>query len=491
MRRWLRSRNKKTSPGEGKQPGIELLVLEGADTGQKFTVDSDEVMIGRRLAAGELPGGIVLHDATVSSRQAVIRQANGSFVIEHLAEATNPTLVNGTSVQSAMLVAGSQIQIGRVVIDVRNREGTALADFTQLYGPASSSQPASARRTESATEAVAIPTTALTLDGASAARGEEIGWVEVRENPESDQFVRYPIRSRPTLIGRSADCDIKIDYLGVSRVHAELVWEGRDLVLYQKSGTNVTVVNRHEVAHRMVVRSGDEILLAGRVALTIDMNPDYRSDTAPGRSGPGSNQSKTIPDRDSPQSGLSAAMEQKLALEQRIANAFSVEGSFVDIDVVNSTGMKALISEPERIIVSFERFRAYVSGIVTEFEGHVLNSNGDELMCFFASSLNAVRAGSAVFSRLDLFNKEENALDLPFRFRIGVHSGKSLVDLKRGIAYSAVLDVAGHLQKAAEPDRMVISEDTMSSLPRGLPFKLSGRLERENFDYYTLDGVID
>jgi pSer/pThr/pTyr-binding forkhead associated (FHA) protein len=473
------------------QPGIELLVLEGTDTGQKFTVDSDEVVIGRRLTASELPGGIVLHDPTVSSRQAVIRQANGSFVIEHLEEATNPTLVNGTSIQSAMLVAGSQIQIGRIVIDVRNREGTALADFTQLFAPTAAAQRAPGSRSELATEAVAGQTSELALDAESGAVREEIGWVEVRENPDSDQFVRYPIRSGSTLVGRSADCDVEIDHLGVSRIHAELVWEGRDLVLYHKSKTNHTVVNRHEVTHRMVVRAGDEILLAGRVALTVEINPDYRFDTAPRRSAPVSSESAAIPAHGPLQSGLHAAMEQKLALDKHIAHEFSVEGTFMDIDVVNSTGMKTDISEPERIIVSFERFRAYVSGIVTEFDGHVLNSNGDELMCFFASSFNAVRAGSEVFSRLDLFNKDENVLDSPFRFRIGVHSGKSLVDLKRGIAYSAVLDVAGHLQKLAEPDHMTISEHTLSTLPSGLPFQFSGRLERENFDYYTLHGVID
>jgi class 3 adenylate cyclase len=476
------------------QPGIELLVLEGTDTGHKFSVEGDEVFIGRRLTDAELPGGILLRDATVSSRQAVIRQANGNFSIEHLSEATNPTLVNGSTIQSAILVPGSQIQIGRIVMDVRTREGTALADFTQLYAPA-----ISLMRKESTdnfvTEAIGIPTSELSLSEMSKPLSEraEIGWVEVRENSDSDQFVRHPIRAGQTVIGRSAECNIKIDDLGVSRVHAELIWEGRDLVLYHKSDTNLTMVNRHQVTRRMVVRSGDEILLAGRVALTIDMDPDYRSETGPRRS---KHARQASPENSGEpeareKSGLRAVMEQKLALEQQIANEFSVEGSFMDIDVVGSMAMKTNISEPERIIVSFERFRSYVADIVTEFQGHVLNSNGDELMCFFASSLDAVRAGSAIFSRLEKFNKEQNALDAPFRFRIGVHSGKSLVDLKRGIAYSAVLDVAGHLQKVVEPDHMAISEQTMTALPEGLPFDLTGRLDRENFDYYTLHGVID
>ncbi|MCH7868064.1 MAG: FHA domain-containing protein [Myxococcales bacterium] len=315
------------------QPGIELLVLEGTDTGQKFTVDANEVMIGRRLGDSELPGAILLHDSSVSTRQAVIRQTNGSFVIEHLSEASNPTLVNGSSIQSAILVAGSQIQIGRILMDVRNREGTALADFTERYAPA---VPLNQPGSHFGSEAVEIPASEIQLGG-----------------------------------------------------------------------------------------------------------------------------------------------------------EFSVEGSFMDIDIVNSIGMKEDISEPERIIVSFERFRCFITRIVNEFQGHVLNSNGDELICFFASSLDAIRAGSAVSSRLDLFNQNENTLDAAFRLRIGVHSGKSLVDLKRGIAYNAVLDVAGQLQRVAKPERMTISEQTMAALPRGLPFKFMGRFDPEDLDYYTLDGVID
>jgi len=69
-------------------------------------------------------------------------------------------------------------------------------------------------------------------------------------------------------------------------------------------------------------------------------------------------------------------------------------------------------------------------------------------------------------------------------------SGQSLVDLKRGIAYSTTLDVAGHLQKLAPPGRMAISEQTISNLPAGLPFKSGGTLEREGFDYYILEGEI-
>jgi class 3 adenylate cyclase len=342
------------------------------------------------------------------------------------------------------------------------------------------------------TEAVGIPTKEIDLSDMSKSptAQKEIGWIAVREDPDSDHWVRHPIQSGATVIGRSADCNIRIEDLGVSRVHAEVVWEGRDLVLYHRSKTNLTQVNRRDVTHRLVVHNADEVLLAGRVTLRIDLGPDDRFATGPSRPSEARKRIPAEPGAGHDSSGLHAVMERKLALDQKIVDEFSVEGSFMDIDVVNSMGMKTDIAEPERIIVSFERFRAYVAGIVAEFQGHLLNSNGDELMCFFASSLDAVRAGSAVFTRLDRFNQAENVLDAPFRFRIGVHSGRSFVDLKRGIAYSAVLDAAGHLQKVAPPDHMAISEQTMNALPAGLPFQRTGRLESEKLDYYVLLGAI-
>jgi len=153
--------------------------------------------------------------------------------------------------------------------------------------------------------------------------------------------------------------------------------------------------------------------------------------------------------------------------------------------------MKNAAERPEHIIVSFERFRTWVSGICVEFGGQVLNSNGDELMCFFERPSQAVLAGSAILARLAAFNREQNLLVRPFRFRLGVHTGESLVDLDAGVAYSEVLDLAGHIQKCAEPNSLVISQATLAALPRRIavteiddPRGDAGRL-------YRVDGALE
>ena len=141
-----------------------------------------------------------------------------------------------------------------------------------------------------------------------------------------------------------------------------------------------------------------------------------------------------------------------------------MDATFVDIDVAKSFQLKADAPDPARIILSFERWRAWVMRMVDEFDGEVLNSNGDELMSYFQSAVHGCRASRAILADLARFNAEENELTQPFRLRIGIHTGQSLVDRDRGIAYSPVLDVAGHLQKQAPVDGLLLSEATEKRL---------------------------
>ena len=153
---------------------------------------------------------------------------------------------------------------------------------------------------------------------------------------------------------------------------------------------------------------------------------------------------------------LRRRMEELRVLEERIEREFGVLGTFLDVDVVGAIDLKRDEVKPSKIVLSFERWRDWLESIVEEFEGQVLNSNGDEFMCFFEAeshALRAVLAGSAMLRRLDRFNVEENLLEKPFRLRLGVNTGESLVDRQRGCAYSTVVDAAGHLQKRAAPNK--------------------------------------
>jgi class 3 adenylate cyclase len=287
-----------------------------------------------------------------------------------------------------------------------------------------------------------------------------------------------------SIIGRSKTCDISIPEPGISRQHCRIEWEAGDPVIVHLSQTNATCVNGELVTDRRKLTEGDEIQLADQVTMRLDLSTTD-SIAVPATEQP------TLPPSSRDRS-LRAYMEEKIERDRMIEEEFSVEGSFLDIDVVGSYQMKAKTNRPAaHIIVSFERFRAFVGDIVAEFGGQVLNSNGDELMCFFETTLQSVRAGSAVLQRLEAFNATENVLESPFRFRIGVHTGTSLVDRARGVAYSPVLDVAGHLQKDAEVNGLLISEATLKALPDGLPFEPAGELEDGRIPTYRLTAPLE
>jgi class 3 adenylate cyclase len=180
-------------------------------------------------------------------------------------------------------------------------------------------------------------------------------------------------------------------------------------------------------------------------------------------------------------------MEERVRRDAEIERDFGFTGSFLDLDVVDSHGMKVAASRPEHIIVSFERFRSFASQVVQEHEGQVLNSNGDELMCFFSDPAQAVRAAAALLERLAAFNAHENLLSRPFRVRQGIHSGSSLVDRVRGVAYSPVLDVAGHLQKYAPVDGLLASAETVALLPPGMRFAPAGEVGKEKVAAYRFE----
>ncbi|MGH7338447.1 MAG: FHA domain-containing protein, partial [Myxococcota bacterium] len=293
---------------------------------------------------------------------------------------------------------------------------------------------------------------------------------------------RLPLLARTNRVGRHPENEIVLPEQGVSRFHAELIWEGDQLIFAHKSQVNPSYVDGEPVEDRVVLRGGETIQLADRVTLRIEIDAPgayaQAADAAPARSRAPS-QTPSLRD----------AMEEKLRRDAEIERDFSFTGSFLDLDVVDSHGMKVTASRPELIIVSFERFRGFASQLVEEHEGQVLNSNGDELMCFFTDPAKAVRAAASLLDRLGEWNASENLLGLPFRVRQGIHSGTSLVDRVRGVAYSPVLDVAGRLQKFAPVDGLLVSEETLALLPPDIRFAPVGEVGKEQISAYRFEGT--
>ena len=483
MSTWLTAwRNREDREPTG--PVMELLVVAGADAGSQFTLEGNEVLVGRGQPASGQTDVVRLDDKSISRKQAWIRRDATGTSIVHIDTAANPTIVNGAEISRARLSVGDRIEMGRVAIDVRARKGMNLSGLTEIMEDAAreSTVTGSAFQREVTQPDVAdVPTLpgevpALSTVGLSEEVTEvrpvdvELGELRVVAGSEELRSQRFSIGMGTTTIGRADDMRVQIAELGVSRLHAEIEIAGRNLELIHRSGTNQTFVNGFPILDRCELRDGDEIQLADSVVLEVHLAARARVSDRAGQSA----------------SALSKRMEHKIDLEREIEE-FNVMGSFLDVDVVESRLMKRGDARAEHIIVSFERFRAYVGGICEEFDGQVLNSNGDELMCFFETASSALLAGSAILERLEAFNRDQNLLDKHFRFRLGAHTGVSLVDLNAGIAYSEVLDTAGHIQKQAEPNSLLISEQTLESVAKGLPVTLVGELKDGGGPLYRVD----
>ena len=432
-------------------PWLALLVVEGVDRGARLSVTQPDVEIGRGEETSAREGRVRLRDRSVSAKQARLAIEGNGWILEHLARAANPTLVNGEAVSRRGIAPGDRIRMGRVLLEVR-----LLAE---------ASRPAA--RTEEHTEIVRVDHAAAETTMIRMPAGVW-GHLAVLEGPGRLTGSRFPLQGDAVRIGRQADCDVVLLDPGISRLHAELLRDGDRVLLRNRSQTNPTRCNGEVVEGERALGHGDEVVLADAVRLRVEL--------------PGREDDTTLP-----RGGLRRVMEARVDLEAQLERDFVRDGTFLDVDIADSYGLKASELRPERVFVSFERFRGYVAKQVGDHAGRILNSNGDEVMAFFLSADAAVGCARALLAALPVWNARENLLERQFRVRIGVHTGRSAVDLASGVAYSPVLDVAGHLQKNAPIGGVLISEATHQALADGRSgFEQGAELPRESLKTWVL-----
>ena len=436
-------------------PWLALIVVEGADRGARISVARPEVEIGRGDETSARDGRVRLRDRSVSARQARLRLDGDGWALEHLATASNPTLVNGEAVRRRVVTPGDRIRMGRVMLEVR------------ALGEAAAASP---RDREERTEIVRLDDSAAQTTVIRSPAGVW-GHIVVLQGPGRLSGARFPLLGDVVRVGRQADCEVVLLDPGISRLHAEVARRGERVVLRNRSQTNPTLRNGAPVSGEVELAHDDEINLADLVRLRLELI-----------GGVAGAEVATLPT-----GGLRRVMEARVDLEARLEREFVRDGSFLDVDIADSYGLKASEPRPERVFVSFERFRGYVAERVHEHTGRILNSNGDEVMAFFESADAAVRCARALLAALPVWNARENLLEREFRVRIGIHTGRSAVDLASGVAYSPVLDVAGHLQKGAPVGGVLISEATHSALADDRAgFEPGAELARESLKTFVL-----
>ncbi|MFN2225325.1 MAG: FHA domain-containing protein, partial [Anaerolineae bacterium] len=91
---------------------------------------------------------------------------------------------------------------------------------------------------------------------------------------------RYALLVGDNVIGRGADCDLRLRVSAISRRHAVVHWDGEEATITDLGSTNGTVLNGEQVTpHRPYpVRPGDRLELGG-AAGRLEVRPSSRTTT--------------------------------------------------------------------------------------------------------------------------------------------------------------------------------------------------------------------
>src|SRR5262249_43118169 len=144
--------------------------------------------------------------------------------------------------------------------------------------------------------------------------------------------------------------------------------------------------------------------------------------------------------------------------DQLIAGAS--QWTFLAVDVVGSTGLKSG-SDPLAVEYTFHELDRYVAGTVERHGGRIHSTAGDGALSAFSHAASAFAAAQALQAGMPGFNATQNRLRQPGTPPAGGHSGSAVApggDIAR-VQFSDVLDRASHLQKAAPPGGIAISEE--------------------------------
>lgn len=159
------------------------------------------------------------------------------------------------------------------------------------------------------------------------------------------------------------------------------------------------------------------------------------------------------------------AAERKVALSsyaeaRSVLKQSEVELTFLSLDVVGSTTMKQG-EDPYVVEQSFSDYRRLVERALRTHGAWKQTWTPDGQMAAFRSPDAAVACAREILEALPRFNQEVSALATPFRVRMGANVGVVSTDEAtpmEAISDSAI-DVAGHLQKYADPDHLWISAE--------------------------------
>jgi class 3 adenylate cyclase len=125
-------------------------------------------------------------------------------------------------------------------------------------------------------------------------------------------------------------------------------------------------------------------------------------------------------------------------------------------DAARSAEMKEM-ADPWTVEYSFREYQLFLERIVHAEGGSVISTAGDGAIAEFPSARDAYRAARRIQTEIEQFNRKINRLERAFRLRIGLHEGPVTGSIN-DVEFSAVIDIAAHIQAAAPVGGIALSK---------------------------------
>jgi len=156
---------------------------------------------------------------------------------------------------------------------------------------------------------------------------------------------------------------------------------------------------------------------------------------------------------------------------KRKLDALARDLTFLSVDVVGSTQMKES-EETAAIQHDFHEYRKLVERIFKSHNVVKAAWTPDGVMACFESIDDAVQAAKDLITALVPFNRGVKLIRSDFTVRCGVNSGRVYFDGTTPLETISdrAIDIAGHMQKYAEPNTIAISRSIVEPLREGAGF---------------------
>ena len=146
--------------------------------------------------------------------------------------------------------------------------------------------------------------------------------------------------------------------------------------------------------------------------------------------------------------------------------------TFLSIDIIRPSQLKAG-ADDTAITLSFRAYEDLVRAALDEYSVWKQAWTADGALACFLSRELGVAAAQRILQSLEDFNSNANRLNAPFRVHCGLNEGEVAIyedtPLERLVEH--VVDLAGHLQKAAPANTLWLPADLYEKLPEQADFR--------------------